>query len=242
MNNMNNNYVSLDVIANKIYKNPLLKDLNFEDIIDFSLSVIKIAKVRGVYKEEGCYLAVKNNKALLPKEALNLKTVDKVNQGRSLSPMTMSSFSLANQIGSLSQNYNGQRETQKAQYKTNGRFLNTSFCDGEVFITFDTIMLDDNDIPMIPDSESLLRAIEAYIKIQAYTILVDIGKMSERSLNRAEQEYYFNIGKFQSEQQGFQNEDEMESFLNGWKRTFLSSNEHDNRYGMESRKENLRRI
>lgn len=242
MNNNSNNYVSLDVIANKIYKNPLLKDLNFEDIIDFSLSVIKIAKVRGVYKEEGCYLTVKDNKALIPKEALNLKTVDEVIGNKSLRPMTTSTFSLANHIGSISKNKDSYKEDRKSQYKVNGRFINTSFCSGELFITFDTIMLDENEIPMIPNSESLLRAIEAYIKVQSYTILADIGKVSERALSRAEQEYYFNIGKFQSEMQGFQNEDEMESFLNGWKRTFLSSNEHSNRYGIESSKENLRRL
>lgn len=239
MNNTNNNYISLDVIANKIYKNPLLKDLNYEDIIDFSLSVLKIAKVRGTYKEESCYKDIIDHKVLLPKNALNLKTVDLVS-GRSLVPMRRSTYSLNNHQEKL--NCNLENEKGNNTYSVNNNMIITSCSKGKVFITFDTIMQDEDGIPMIPDSESLIRAIESYIKMQAFTVMVDMGKLGERSLARVEQDYYFNIGKYQSEQQGFSNEDEMESFLNGWKRTFLSSNEHDNRYAMESKKERIRRI
>lgn len=239
MNNTNNNYISLDVIANKIYKNPLLKDVNYEDIIDFSLSVIKIAKVKGTYSEESCYKEITDHKTVLPKSALNLKTVDLV-VGKRLFPMKLSTYSLNNHRGKIDNEI--QERENNSTYSVNNNMIITSNKSGRIFITFDTINQDENGIPMIPDSESLIRAIEAYIKIQVFTVMVDMGKMGERSLARAEQEYYFNIGKYQSEQQGFKNEDEMESFLNGWKRTFPSSNEHSNRYEVESMKEKVRRL
>lgn len=240
MNNKNFNYVSLDVIANKIYKNPLLKDVNYEDIIDFALSVIKIAKVPGVYVEESCYKDVVDYKAAIPKNALNIKTVDYCS-GDSLTSMVKSSDSLSKQVDKIrTGRYNDQ--FTKQTYNINNQIIKTSFCDGKIFITFDTIKVDDDNIPMIPDSEALLRAVEAYIKMQVYTILVDLGKLSERALNRVEQEYYFNIGKVQTEFQGFNNEDDMESFINGFKRTFISDDSHDTRYSGESQRQNIRRL
>lgn len=236
MNNKSHNYISLDVIANKIYKNPLLKDTNYEDIIDFALSVIKIAKVPGVYQEESCYKDVIDFKVAIPKSALNIKSVSYCS-GNKLIPMLESTNTLANQIDKIK--YPLQ---QSHTYSIGNSLIKTSCKEGKIFIVFDTIKLDEDDIPMIPDSEALLRAIEAYIKIQIYSVMVDMGKVSERALNRVEQEYYFNIGKAQTEFQEFTNEDSMESFINGWKRQFPTSHEYSGRYDSESKKENLNRL
>jgi len=235
--NRSQNYVSIDVIANKIYKNPLLKDINFEDIIDYTLSVIKILRVPGVYKEESCYKEVDNHMIALPKNALNIKTVD-LCIGNRLIPIRESTYSLSNHLNKINEQYNHHNNT----YSINNQILKTSCKKGKIFITFDTIKVDNDNIPMIPDSEALLRAIEAYIKIQVYTVLVDLNKLSERALNRAEQEYYFNVGKAQSEFQGFNNEDSIDSFLNGWKRTFNSEDEHRNRHYGDSIKQNINRL
>jgi len=235
--NRSHNYVSIDVIANKIYKNPLLKDINFEDIIDYTLSVIKILRVPGVYKEESCYKEIENHMVALPKIALNIKTVD-LCIGNRLIPIRESTYSLSNHTDKINQNYNHHNNT----YSINNQILKTSCKQGKIFITFDTIKVDNDNIPMIPDSEALLRAVEAYIKIQVYTVLVDLNKLSERALNRAEQEYYFNVGKAQSEFQGFNNEDSIDSFLNGWKRTFNSEDEHRNRHSGDSIKQNINRL
>lgn len=243
MNNNTTGYISIDVIANKIYKNPLLKDINFEDIIDYTLSVIRIAKVPGIYQEESCFKEVDNYMVSIPKSALNIKTIDYC-YGKNLIPMIISSDSLSNHNQKLDNRnddfaHNGY---STKTYNINNNIIKTSFPKGTIFITFDTIKIDENDIPMIPNSEALLRAIEAYIKVQVYSVLVDLQKVSERALNRAEQDYLWYIGKTQTEYQGFKNEDDMESFLNGWKRQFLSSNDHSTRYSQESRKENIKRL
>ncbi len=244
MNNNTTGFISIDVIANKIYKNPLLKDLNFEDIIDYTLSVIKIAKVPGIYHEESCFKDVNNHMIVIPKNALNIKTVDYC-YGKNLIPMIMSSDSLSNHIQKIdSQNNMNKLHNGYSQktYSINNNIIKTSFPEGTIFITFDTIRVDENDIPMIPNSEALLRAIEAYIKVQVYSVLADLQKVSERALNRAEQDYLWYIGKTQTEYQGFKNEDDMENFINGWKRQFLSQRDHDTRYSQESRKENIKRL
>lgn len=242
MNNHNFNYISLDVIANKIYKNPLLKDLNYEDIIDHALSVIKLLKVPGVYSEESCYKEITDYKVSIPKNALNIKSVDYC-IGNKLVAMVESTSTRANQVDKLTKHPNHHNYTDHNHtYSINNQILKTSCSSGKLFIIFDTIKVDKDDIPMIPDSQALLNAIENYIKVQVYTVLADLQKVSERTLNRAETEYAWYVGKAQSEFQGFNNEDSMESFLNGWKRTFTSEDEHKNRYAEESRKQNINNL
>lgn len=246
--NRNLNYISLDVIANKILKNPILKDMNYEDIIDHALSVIKIAKVPGTYREESCVLSVVDHKAAIPKNALNIKNVGVVRGGScknlNVTPMMHSSSSLGSFTDELGDETvsksNRHNNESSSTYKINNQIINTSFKTGEIFIVFDTIKVDEDGIPMVLDSEALLRAIEAYIKLQAYTVMADLGKISERALNRAEQEYYFNIAKYQSEQQGFVNEDHAESFINSNTRLFHTKSSHNNRYDSESEKRNTR--
>jgi len=237
MNTQNHNYISLDVIANKIYKNPLLKDMNYEDIIDFSLSVIKIAKVPGVYHEESCYKDITDFKAGIPKSALNIKSVNFV-QGNRLIPMLESTNSLNNQIDKIDHLHT---HTNFA-YSINNQIIKTSCKSGKIFIVFDTIKIDEDDIPMIPDSEALIRAIEAYIKVQVYSVLVDLQKVSDRALNRAEQDYMWYIGKAQTEFQEFTNEDGAESFVNSNVRMFKTPSSHRNRFDSESQRENLNRL
>jgi hypothetical protein len=239
MNSKNNNYISLDVIANKIYKNPILKDTNYEDIIDYAVSVLRILNVPGIYVEESCYKDITEHKVALSKYALNLKTVD-LCVNNNLIPMVMSTDSLIKHVNKTKDNKD--YYTNNYTYSVNNNILITSEESGRVFITFDTLKLDADNIPMLPDSEALLRAVEAYIKVQIYTVMVDLGKMSERSLDRAEKEYYFNVGKVQSQQQGFTNEDEMESFLNSHTQLFPTKNNHAKRYSNQSNSSSIRKI
>lgn len=233
--NKNFNFISLDIIANKIYKNPLLKNVNYEDIIDLTLSVIKVARISGLYIEESCNLKVEDFKTLIPKTSLNIKTVNYC-RGKDIIPMKRSSYTLNNQRDKT------RYKNESYSYTINNQIIHTSFESGDIFITFDTIKIDEDGIPMIPDSEALIRAIIAYIKVEVYTVLVDLGKLGERALDRAEREYYFNIGKAQSEFQGFDNEDHLSSFQDGWSRLFVEGNDHDSRYENKMNPERIKRL
>lgn len=237
MNNKSHNFVSIDVIANKIYKNPLLKDMNFEDIIDHALSVVRIAKVPGVYVEESCVKNVVDHKAMIPKTALNIKKVYHVS-GRNNIPMVMSSDSSFNQIDGRTD----EKQRATLTYSVNNNMITTAARSGVIKVIFDTIKTDEDNIPMIPDSEALIMAIEAKIKFEVYSVLSDLGKISDRAVNRAETDYSWYIGKAQSEFQGFTNEDDMEGFINGWKRTFITSGEHSQDYRRESMAQKVNRI
>lgn len=229
------NFVSIDVIANKIYQNPLLKDVNFDQIIDGVVSVLKILRQEDVYEINACYVEVKNFKGMIKAPFLTIETVDRV-EGQRLIPMVVS-----NSHNAKTMNMNKSRgEVNSNVYKINNRMIHTGFQNGRVFVTFKTLILDEDGHPMIPDSEALIRAICSFIKAEVYNVMVDIGKVTENALQRALRDYYFEIGQASSEFKDFDNVDDMESFIRDWTRPVQLVDTHHNRANTTSTREYVR--
>lgn len=248
-----------------------MKSLNYEDIIDHAVAVLKLVKVPGIYKEHPHYAVIENHLVHIPKEALNLKKVEYVYPDGSMTPMIASTNSLGNQPRILdtrnayarssveNMNYseeiytdpavssikkNGDVIVQSAapqvssfKYKVNNQHVQCSVRDGRVLLIYDRINADEDGIPLVPNSESLIKAITNYIKVQVFEVLVDLNKISERSLTRAEQEYSWYIGQAQTEFQGIGSDDEMEAFLNAHVGMFDIKSLHSNRFEDSSDKE-----
>lgn len=218
------NFITIDDIINKVYKNPLLKDVNPEDIIDTTVSLIKLLKLKDTYKRDHCILEVKEGKAKLPKPALNMISVDFMYGDRKI-PMVMSTSTYNNK---------NVKDLGRYTYGINNRIITTSFREGKIYVTFDTFMIDEDNHPMIPDSEAFQKALLFRIKADAYAVLFDLGKLPEASLRRAEQDYYFYVGKTQEEFQSFANDDNMAAFANDWTSWFQKDNNHADRDGSRS--------
>jgi hypothetical protein len=261
----------MDLIANKVMRHPLMKSLNYEDVIDYSLSVLKLVKVPGIYKEHPHFAILENHLAFIPKEALNLKKVEFVLADGTTIPMTESTNSLGKQPQLLemrnayartsadnavfnnelitdpsvsSVKMNGMKtentvknSTETFKYKVNNQHVQCSVKNGGVLMIYDRINADKDGIPLVPNSEALIKAIVNYIKVQVFEVLVDLNKLSERSLTRAEQEYSWYIGAAQTEFQGISSEDEMEAFINSHVGLFNISSLHSDRYEHSSDKE-----
>jgi hypothetical protein len=259
----------MDLIANKILRHPMMKSLNYEDIIDHAVTVLKLMKVPGIYKENPHFARIENHLVRIPSEALNLKKVEFVHEGGNQTPMTVSSSSLAKQYGvlerksayqkSVERDLNNNKEIRTDptlssenksfsasspvpekvtfKYSINNQHIVCSASTGRVMLLYDVINADENGIPIIPNSESVIKAITSYIKVQVFEVLVDMNQISERSLTRAEQDYAWYIGQSQTEFQGIGSDDEMESFLNNHIGLFNTSSLHSDRYESSSDKE-----
>lgn len=234
--NKNSNFVSIDVIANNIYKNPLLKDLNFEDIIDYTVSVLKILRMSDIYETNACYVDIKNHKGYVKAPFLNIKTVDKVVNNELIPLVDSNAHSKYHNRDKKNSNINSM------SYSVNNRMIHTSFKEGKVFVTFDSLILDEDNLPMIPNSEALIRAIQSYIKSEVYSVLFDLGKIPKQSLDTARQDYFFCIGQASSEYKDFNNVDDMESFIREWKRPVQMENNHGNRDNFTNMREYVKII
>jgi hypothetical protein len=74
---------------------------------------------------------------------------------------------------------------------------------------------DEDGYPLIPDDATYTRALEAYIKLQWFTIQFDLGKITQQAFQNAQQDYAWAVGQAQS-RLILPNNDQMEAIANMW--------------------------
>lgn len=129
MNNLNYNYLSSDVIASRILKHPLMKDMNYEDIISHIVDVLRLVNVPRAYEENSCYRNIVDFKAALPSDRLNIKSVDLIISGYP-TPMVLATDTKSTQIDKIKYPVFSGRYT----YTPNADRLHTNCETGMVFV------------------------------------------------------------------------------------------------------------
>lgn len=124
-------------------------------------------------------------------------------------------------------------------YKIQGGIIYTSIKEGTIEIAYQAIILDEEGLPVIPDNSKFLRALEAYIKKQWFTILFDMGKLQAAILQNTQQEYAWAVGACESEFQKL-SLDKAESFYNTWKTLLPRVREHSRGFATTNIKESLK--
>ena len=220
----------MDVIASRVTKHPLLQDMNYEDIISMTVDVLRQVKVPASYVEKSCYKNIEEFKAEIPLEALNIRSVDYVDDIGNLVAMVKASDTRAKHISKTAAKTNN--NTYHYTYFLNNNRIHCNVEEGKVFIIYDTLELDSEGLPMIPDNISLIKAIENYIKASAFRVYADLGKITRETIDYYEREYMWYMGQAQTSFQGFINEDDLEAFLADFKRIFQleASHKYRNRY------------
>jgi hypothetical protein len=88
-----------------------------------------------------------------------------------------------------------QNSSNTITYKHVPGWLYFDFETGRVEVIYSVFMVDDNGFPLLPDNESLILAIENYIKFKYFTVLFEVGRISEKALDRAETQYTWYMGQ-----------------------------------------------
>ena len=100
-------------------------------------------------------------------------------------------------------------------FTTRNFIIYTSLKEGEVKVNYQAIPVDEDGYPLLIDNSVYLRALEAYIKKQVFTILFDTGKIQAAVLQNAQQEYAWAAGQLNSEF-SIPSTSEMESIMRSW--------------------------
>lgn len=89
----------------------------------------------------------------------------------------------------------GCRGSDGPTYMVKGGVIHTSLPEGEVSVRYRAVLQDDDGFPLIPDDAVAMRAMEAYVKVRWFTVLFDMGRVSQASLANAQQEYAWCAGQ-----------------------------------------------
>ena len=209
---------SIKVIFDKIMRHPLLQDLSIETIVDYSIDFMRIVGVPSMFEEKVEKAEVINYRASLPCDYYQMIQI------RALDPNynILGAFRYSSDSFHMSDT---KPEYADYSYKVQGNIIYLSVPNGLIEIAYQAIPIDSDGYPLIPDNSSFTRALEAYIKKQQFTILFDLGKISNGPLAQIQQDYAWAVGDCQSEFNRL-TIDKAESFYNSWRTLIIRSSEH----------------
>jgi hypothetical protein len=200
--------VSIKLIADRLYRNPVMKEVTYEFIIDNALEVMRIIDAPALYKNKRETIKVVKYRASKPANMIRVENIARTDRG-SIETMTGTDF--ISQEFLNSGDYGISRSSPT--YSLNSKYINVNFESGEVEVIYKSIMTDEECYPLIIDNPILLRCIESYIKWKWFDILNDMDIVSGQKLNKAEQDYMFNVGQAHADMI-MPSVDEMESLTN----------------------------
>ena len=179
------NYISIKEILSRVLRHPLLDTLSLEAAIQYTLDFIHTVGVPNIYLDKETTITIDNYRAKLPCDLVAINQVYHVKTNKCIRAMT--------------DNFNNTEDKGEYTFKTQGSIIFTSFKEGDIKISYKSIAVDDDGIPMIPDNPIFLKALELYIKKEQFTVLFDLGKITPAVLQNTQQEYAFKVGQCISE-------------------------------------------
>ena len=197
-----NGLISINEVLSRILRHPLLQDVNIEQAVQYTTDFIGIFGLPNFYEIKTVELCIENYRTSLPEDLVSIDIVS--HNGNFL-----------NIVGT---------DVNEYGYKVQGRVLYTSFKSGKINITYKAIQLDDHGFPYLIDNPVFLKALEAYIKKEAFIILFDMGKIQPQVLQHAEQQYAWLAGQLQAEF-SIPSVAEMERLKNMWCSLIQRNNE-----------------
>jgi hypothetical protein len=185
------NLVSIGEIIYRINEHPLLQSIRRSDIINHVKTVIELVGVPGVKNEKMVSLDVKDYRAELPFDFMERVSV-RVYDGTDRIVLTDSTDEFTKFNKEI---YGDKKSDHIYTYKIAGQFIYTDFKEGTIEVIYKTYNTDEKGWPMIPRNESLILAIEYYIRWRHFSILADQNANFERSAARAEAQYTWYVGQ-----------------------------------------------
>lgn len=186
--------ISMNDFIFRIYENPILQNISRNTIILHVKSVVKMLNIPAILEEKRAILNVINYRVKVPSDVYMIKSVMAPNVAGKNKRL----------ISSQDDRIQMQHEYRDkflsaAQYKHVGDFIYADFESGEIEIIYTAYTVDNEGLPLIPDVESLILAMENYIKVRHFTVAVETGNMAAHILDRAEMQYEWYMAQAHNE-------------------------------------------
>ena len=261
---MASNYISLKQVADRVLRNPMMAGVSFEAIIDYAIDFMRIVQCGGFFTEKCTTIEIENYKGLIPNDFYEVNQIRLINTAYKVPKYKQDSYINEEGVEVLLPSYTqvGYEEYTEATsksfrsatdtfhlsdrenhydltYKLHGGYIFTSIKEGVIEMSYRAILVDEEGFPLIPDNSKFTRALEAYIKLQWYTILFEMGKLQQAVYQNTHQMYAWAVGACESEFQKM-SLDKAESFFNSWRSIIPRVNEHSVGYASLGTRQNLK--
>lgn len=222
----NMDYVNINTIVDRVKRQPLLEDVQFETILDYTMEFIKILGLPDSFIEKTEVIDIDEYKGLLPCDFYMMNQVRHKGRYFRYSTNTFHMSNCKNPGAGLT-------------YKIQGRFIFTSLKKGPIEISYRAYPLDAEGMPLIPDDGCYARALVEYIIVEVYTNLFDQGKINGQALQNRQLRYADYAAQARANLLR-PTMDQMEAISNMWGRLLQSKNYHQNGYTNLGSKEHIK--
>lgn len=192
-------YTNIREVLSRVLRHPLLQDVSVEQAVQYTVDFLGIFGMPKLYTEKEETIHIEDYRGKLPCDIVSINQVKDSKTGLCMPAITNSFSNSQNTLG----------------FKTQGHVIYTSFKTGDINISYKAIPVDKDGFPLLIDNPVFIKALEAYIKREVFTILFDMGKISPQVLQNAQQQYAWLAGQVQSEFT-IPSMSEMESIKNSW--------------------------
>ena len=204
------NYINIREALSRVLRHPLLQDVTLEQAVQYTIDFIGIFGMPKLYQDKEEVLHIEDFRAKLPCDLISINQIKECKTGVCLRSMTDNFMPREHYDRSA-----GYKIPQELSFKTQGQVLYVSFKTGDVSVSYKAIPVDKDGFPLLIDNPVFLKALEAYIKREVFTILFDMGKIAPAVLQNTQQSYAWLAGQLQSELT-IPSISEMESIKNSW--------------------------
>ena len=233
-------------ILDRVMRHPMLRDIPFETAVEYAVDFISLMGTPALYDEKTAIIAINDWRGPLPcdfEHMIQVRVAPKQTCGRWQGlkfPVAPPVYRESGHSFHMSDTKPNEFLTGEFTYKIQGMVIFTSTKDIDVEIAYRAFAADDEGFPLLPDNTSFLRGLENYIKLQWFTVLFDMGKISQQVFQNAQQEYCWAAGDAQSEFSRL-NLDKAETLFNSFKTLLPRNNEHWRAYFANGAEEIWRR-
>lgn len=227
-------YTNIRRVLDELHRHPLLSDLTLEQVVSYVVSFIGIFGMPKLYQDKEEVLHIEDYRCLLPCDLISINQIKECKTGVCLRSMTDNFMPREHYDRSA-----GYKIPQELSFKTQGQVLYVSFKTGDVSVSYKAIPVDKDGFPLLIDNPVFLKALEAYIKREAFTILFDMGKIAPVVLQNTQQQYAWLAGQLQSEFT-IPSISEMESIKRSWCTLLQRTSEFNNGFKNNGDQEYIR--
>ena len=224
--------VNIRTVMSRLMRHPMLRGVTLDALVDYTIDFMRLVGVPRMFQEQTVELCVRKYRAELPCDFYKMIQV-RDPKSRLCYRYAGDSFFTSEHKPVIGRYGTG------LTYRVQNNILTASIEEGKIEVAYLSIPVDKEDgFPLIPDNSSFTKALENYIKVQWFTILFDMGKLSQASLQNAQQEYAFAVGDCETDFNRL-DLDKAESFYNSWRTMLIRDTEHRSGFVATGEKEYL---
>lgn len=217
-----NNFVNIREILSRVTRHPMLKSVDLEQAIQYTIDFISIVGMPTFYMDKLDIIPIMEYRGLLPCDLVSITQVKDLKTHTCLRSMTDTfSHGLKDHHKDHHKDIHDKHHikiprnlayhhdiednpiphvrTEELTFKTQGRIIFTSFRTGKIELLYKAIPVDEDGLPLLIDNANFLKALELYIKKQVFTIMFDLGKLQSGVLQNTQQEYAWAVAQCEKE-------------------------------------------